>query len=550
MRTNGRVLEIPFQQSVKRLADMTVRSPLVSWSWSALGDQNFTSTLVEFRPSDVETVREMMAGRYLFASKLLDSQGVSPFAVRPVNHAWWRELHSFSWLRHFRDLQSTADKRFARTLVLDWIGRNTNFKRPCWAPALTAVRVLNWLRHMPVLTGDASEEQSKTILRSVGTQLQSLKVRGLLASDPLDALFSAIALLGAVLCEQAPDRQVAARMGRLKKLLDAQIDEDGLHRSRNAAVQFEVLTELVSVKQALGQRHRGLAVAISDTIERMHAALDAMMMGTGEPAYFNGCGQLPVDLIVALQSQYNGPSAETGIKSGYGILRSGAARLIVDSGLVPPLSFARETHASGLGFEFSHGTDLVVCNCGPAPADLVDSRRLFRLGAAHSAPTIGGRSTARFMMRGPYKNSLFTNVERPHMFLDTEDCAVEVTNFAYAENYGVNLRRNLTLISDGNTLVGQDTLLPARQARSGPLTIRFHLAPGADAVRQGTDDIINVRLKSGADWTFLWEGGIAEIEESVRQSAYFGFFRTQQIVIETEVRPNLEISWIFARQSS
>lgn len=539
----------PLQQSAKRLADVVVRSPVVSWSWSALGEQEFSDTLVEFRPSDAETVREMMAGRYLFASKLLDTQGVSPFAVNPVNHAWWRELHGFSWLRHFRDLQSTADKRFARTLVLDWIGRNTDIKRPCWAPALTAVRVLNWLRHMPVLTDDASAEQSKAILRSLGTQLQCLKVRGALATDPLDALFSAIALLGAALCERAPDRLVAARMARLKKLLDAQIDEDGLHRSRNVAVQYEVLTELISVRQALGQRHRGLMAAIGTTMEQMHTALDAMMLGTGEPGYFNGCGQLPVELLVAVQSQHTGAPTQTRTLSGYGILRNGPARLIVDSGLVPPHAYAREAHAGSLSFEFSHGSDLVVCNCGPAPADLADSRRLFRLGAAHSGPAIGGRSPARFLTRGPHKDALFSTVERPHLFLEDDDCAVEATNFAYSDSYGVNLRRHLTLISDGNTLVGQDSVLPVKNVRSGPVSIRFHLAPGAEALRQGGDDIINIQLKSGAEWTFLWEGGFAEIEESVRQSAYFGFFRTQQIVIEAEVRPNLEISWILTRQN-
>jgi uncharacterized heparinase superfamily protein len=75
------------------------------------------------------------------------------------------------------------------------------------------------------------------------------------------------------------------------------------------------------------------------------------------------------------------------------------------------------------------------------------------------------------------------------------------------------------------------------------------LAPGAEAVRQAGDEMISIQLKSGTVWTFLWEGGDAEIEESVRQSAYFGFYQTQQIVIEAELRANHEISWIFTRQN-
>jgi uncharacterized heparinase superfamily protein len=542
-------LHIPFQYAALSLADFAVRSPLVSWTWSVLGEYSFPETLTEFRPSDEETVREMMAGRYLFASKLVDSQGISPFSIQPANDAWWRELHGFSWLRHFQDLTSEADKRFARTLVLDWIGRESDVTGPSWAPAMTAVRVMNWLRHLPVLTGEANADQKKTILRSLGTQLQSLKLRGMLAADPLDALFASIALLGATLCEQNTGKVVASRIAQLKSLLDAQIDEDGLHLSRNAAVQFELLTELVSVRQALGQRHRGLTVAIGEIIDRMHKALGTMILGNGEPAYFNGCGQLPVDLIIGLQSQSTSARSGTTNLSGYGVLVNGPAKVIADSGRVPPTPYAKQAHAGGLSFEFSHGSDLLVCNCGPAPSDLVSDRVLFRLGAAHSGPTVGGRSAGRIAARGFAKGSLVSSSDQPNIFMDTEDCSVEMTNFGYGDSMGVNLRRNLTLISDGNTLVGQDTILPLRNMGSGSVVLRFHLAPGAVATRQSAEDIISIRLKSGAEWVFLWEGGEADIDESVRQSAYFGFYRTQQIVIEAELGANREISWIFTRQN-
>lgn len=514
-----------------------------------MGEPSFPETLTEFRPSDMETVREMMAGRYLFASKLVDSQGISPFSMPPANQDWWRELHGFSWLRHFRDVHNEADRRFARTLVLDWIGRETRVSGPSWAPAMTAVRVMNWMRHLPILAGDASGDQGRAIMRSLGTQLQSLRIRGAVAPDPLDAMYAAIALLGAALCEQSPGKVVAARIAQLKSLLDAQIDDDGLHRSRSAAVQFELLTELVSVRQALEQRHRGLTIAIGSIIDEMHKALGGLVLGSGELAYFNGTGQLPTDLVVGLQSQSNFGRIGTSALSGYGILVNGVAKVIMDSGLMPPPPFAGKAHSSGLAFEFSHGRDLVVGNCGPAPSDLTDSQSLFRLGAAHSGPTAGARSLAQIVPRGLHKGSMVSSADRPNMVMDVADCAVEVTNFGYADNLGINLRRNLTLISDGNTLVGQDIILRARNMRPGTLVLRFHLAPGAVAARQSGDDLISIELKSGAQWTFLWEGGIAEVENSVRQSAYFGFYRTQQIVIETELRANHEISWIFTRQN-
>ena len=60
-----------------------------------------------------------------------------------------------------------------------------------------------------------------------------------------------------------------------------------------------------------------------------------------------------------------------------------------------------------------------------------------------------------------------------------------------------------------------------------------------------SDDVVRLRLPSGAIWTFLWEGADMRIEDSVRQSVYFGFHRTKQIVLEVQTANMAEVSWIF-----
>ena len=109
-----------------------------------------------------------MAGRYLLASHLVDTHGVSPFSVE-ADEAWSDELRNFAWLRHFSDARQDNERRFARTLTLDWIGREGKFERRGWALALTARRVLNWLRHFKLLVDGAPEEQADQIIRALGT---------------------------------------------------------------------------------------------------------------------------------------------------------------------------------------------------------------------------------------------------------------------------------------------------------------------------------------------------------------------------------------------
>jgi len=102
------------------------------------------------------------------------------------------------------------------------------------------------------------------------------------------------------------------------------------------------------------------------------------------------------------------------------------------------------------------------------------------------------------------------------------------------------------LMAEGKTLVGQDRLMAAGNSRpGGDAILRFHLALGTTLERGEEDDVLRLRLASGAIWTFLWEGADMRIEDSVRQSSYFGFHRIKQIVLESPVEDAHEIAWIF-----
>ncbi|MOA69665.1 hypothetical protein D3C78_1979750 [compost metagenome] len=57
-------------------------------------------------------------------------------------------------------------------------------------------------------------------------------------------------------------------------------------------------------------------------------------------------------------------------------------------------------------------------------------------------------------------------------------------------------------------------------------------------------------LPNGAVWSFLWEGASFREEESVRQSAYVGFHKTRQLVLEADVAGDAEVAWIFTLEQS
>jgi uncharacterized heparinase superfamily protein len=536
-------LAFAVSQGTKRFADFMVSNPVIRWVWTGPGNEDYGTALSDFRPSDRESLLEMMQGRYLLASKLVDTNGASPFAIDMVHDDWLDDLQSFAWLRHFRDARSDEERSFARALTIDWIDRDGGFDPRIWGLSLTARRVLNWIRHFNILVEGANPEDAKVITRSLGTQIQSLKLRAPFADEPVDALMASIALLGVALADNDRGAEIPSRLFAMNTLLDKQIDEDGLHRSRSAKVQLQLIVELTTLRQALLRQSDTYRNELGELLESMHRALDAISLGTGEPAYFNGTGQMPHDIIVAVQAQTPTRARSTGTAGGYGRLIWGRSIVVADSGLVPRPEYARHMHASALAFEFSHGRDLVVCNCGPAQSDEEESALLFRQGIAHAGPTINALSAAAIPTRGPLKNRVVKTGKLPEMASEEADHTLVMRTHGYADRFGVVLERRLTLLGEGYSLVGQDKVLKARSKISGALAIRFHLAHQTQVSQAG--DMLKLRLASGQVWNFLWEGAEMRVEDSVRQSAYFGFHRTRQIVLDALVADASEISWIF-----
>jgi uncharacterized heparinase superfamily protein len=526
--------------------DRIVTAPPLRWTWAGPSREELVAVLDDFRPTDRDSILDMMAGRYVLAARLIDTQGLSPFAMIGAPDDWSAALRSFSWLRHFREARNPGERSFARMLALDWIGREGKFRRPGWGVALTARRVLNWLRYLNLLTEEATPEQAKTLLRSLGVQIQWLKFRSRFAATPLDRLWAALALAAAAASDERRQSELADRMARLLALLHAQLDADGLHLTRNAEVHLQLLTELETLRQAL-LRDRSEAIGtLGETVEAMHRALDGVSLAGGEPAYFNGTGQLPHDLIVALQVQSPARFGRSGTLGGYGRLVAGDSVVVADGGLVPPLEFAAAAHAGALAFEFSHGPDLIVGNCGPAPVDLGKEGIAFRQGAAHSTVVIGNASAGRLGARGPLAGRLRPDGGPPGVEMSADGDGLVLVTHGFERRFGVTIERRLTLLSEGQTLVGQDRLShTGRKRQAPPATVRFHLALGTTVSRSADEDMLRLRLASGAVWTFLWEGATARIEDSVRQSAYFGLNKTRQIVLDTDVTDGHEIAWIF-----
>lgn len=77
-------------------ADHVVTNPLIRWTWTGPSNDDLMGALAEFRPTDRETILEMMQGRYLLASKTQYLPKVSRFCnkarVRATGEKRWATI--------------------------------------------------------------------------------------------------------------------------------------------------------------------------------------------------------------------------------------------------------------------------------------------------------------------------------------------------------------------------------------------------------------------------------------------------------------------------
>src|SRR6195952_4847059 len=88
----------------------------------------------DLRTADGTRASEIYAGRFVFAGKVVVSDGRSPFEIMPPSEEWAAALLGFGWLRHLRAAESGITRANARALVDEWIALNSARDAIAWRP--------------------------------------------------------------------------------------------------------------------------------------------------------------------------------------------------------------------------------------------------------------------------------------------------------------------------------------------------------------------------------------------------------------------------------
>ena len=518
---------------------------------------------VLFHPFDAQPKRLgeaelLLRGRFRFAGETVDVKDGSVFDVEPPSAAWLQALHSFSWLPPLSAAGGEAARTLATNLISQWIKRNSRYSEPAWSAEITAARLLNLFAHGRFVLAHSDVLWRSRVFVSLREQSRILARTFAEVPEGLPRLQTAVANVLSGACLNDSTKRLETGLIQLEEQIAVQILPDGGHASRSPEALLEAYRLIVMAIDSLVATDYPVPASIRGAHDRMAPMLRFFRHGDGGLALFHGaseCDARAIDALLARDEAEGQPFLHAP-HSAYQRVAAGKSYLVMDSGTEPTGPYSRHAHAGCLAFEFSHGAQRIIVNCGAGNSASAAWDVPLRGTAAHSTVTLADTSIATVLPAGPARDVLGarllggpSKVESSREQL-AQGWRVDARHDGYVKRFGILHERTLSLSPRGNVLSGVDRLLPAPghvDRKSVSYAIRFHIHPDVRvSPNQGGGFIL--KLPNGEGWRFRCSGSGA-IEESV----YLGtgsVRRTEQFVVSGSVKDTaVEVGWTFEQMN-
>ena len=458
-----------------------------------------------------------------------------------------RRVHGFGWLR---DLSACAPREHcvavAERVLGAWLEANPQgTKGPAWTVERAGQRLIAWLVHAPlVLAGDQPSLRPQ-LLEAMTQTARWLDRHVESAEDRFGALTGWCAIVAAgLLLPDGRARRVYGEAGMLRALGEA-VSEDGGVLSRSPLAQMDAIALLVDLRACYDAVGRTPPRAIEAMLGLLVPPLLALRHGDGGLGSWQGAAATPASAVEGLiaASGVRARPLKDGREWGYQMANAGNSVLQMDAAPPPRPRHARFGCASTLAFEFSHGEQRIVVNCGGA--ELAGGQVPLRIEqglratAAHSTLVLDDANSTAILIKGQIGKGVeeVDTARAPVESGARKATRIEASHDGYASRFGLIHRRILMLSSDGGELRGEDILEPAKKrGQRGKIgfAIRFHIGPhielGLAEDRRGA----GLALPDGSYWQLRLGGveGELAIEESLWVDGEGRPQPIQQLVVE------------------
>lgn len=511
--------------AARRIADEWQASPPYRLTLEGPRAEGFAAGPRDFRPTDAEAGRWLLAGRFVLAGATMETgPGGDPWDRPSPSRLFAVRLHRFAWAS---DMLGTGEQgaRELLRLFFAWrvvFGRVNPFG---WGPETLERRVFNLACAARRLSAVASDAEVQMLAQSLAAQARHL-LR--LDTGPARAAerFAAASVAGAALSGPAGDKLLGAALPRLSKALTVAVLPDGGMKTRSPEAGLELLLDLLTLDDALLQRGREAPVEVARAIDRLSGALRFFTLGDGRLPSFHGGEAGDAGHIDAARAHEESEAKPFGYAphAGYHRLVGKTLQAIVDAAPPAPGVWSVASCAHPLALEVSAGRDRLIVNPGWSPDAAAPAG--LRLSAGGSTVSLGhgspGRPLTGFLARalgsrlvdGPGRVEARRNENEGGVWL-------ELAHDGWSEAFGLLHERRLFLDSRVDELRGEDRFAPGAVGPKTPApgrvpyAARFHLHHDVQASLARDQRSVLLRGVSDRGWWFRNDAPEVVLEPSV-----------------------------------
>jgi uncharacterized heparinase superfamily protein len=499
----------------------------------------------------------LLAGRYILGDEMVSLADLD-FAELGVEGPLARSFQTFSWLR---DLAASTGRergaKVAEAMASRWLVAHGTKIDGAWTPELWGERILWWTAYAPYILSSRDQGYRSALLNTLARGARHLDVHADKAPPGLDRITAWAGVVTAALIIQGGLPRVArAEAGLLRALAAAQFEDGGL-MSRSPWEQVALVDRLGLLRAAYFAAKQSMPEGVESASAAALAALHGVMLGDGGLGSWQGGNAGDTARIAALVEGCGLRARPLRHARGWGYHRMSALGtiVVVDAGPPPPAKMIATGCASTLAMEMSDGAQRLVINCGgpaPLPSGLPDELiQALRTTAAHSTLTLADTNSTAILEDGSLgKGVTDTVVERNE---DNDSSRLTATHDGYLRSFGLIHERGIILGNDGKEVRGQDRLVPKGRKKirqDVSFALRFHLAPGVEAVRTADGMGAILRSPGAPAWNFRCRGAMLNVEESVAVDHHGHIVPTSQLVVVGETSAlGVTVAWQFRRSS-
>jgi len=523
------------------------------------------ATVANPLPGDRGAGQALRAGHFLMFGAKVPILQVDFGGVQRIAPPFERAVQNFDWLA---DLEACGPREqvapVAERILAAWLEANPEIpsrpgKGAAWSVGHAGTRLLNWLVHAPLILSGGDRRLRSRVLAEIGGTARWLDRHVRAAESTLDEVagWCGIVAAGLLLPDGRP-RRLFGEAGLIRALGDL-VGDDGGVLSRSPLDQIEAITLLVRLRACYHATRRDAPEAMDAILAILVPPLLALTHGDGSLGGWQGGWAIGADTVARIVEA-------SGVRTrplrdvrqwGYQRVLARGSVLQFDAAPPPLARHARFGSASTLAFEFSHGGQRLIVNCGGAAAagGLVPVRleQGLRATAAHSTLALDNANSTAVLINGKIGAGV-SEVDIDRRSLDGEGGSatrLEGSHNGYAQRYGLIHRRILILRDDGGELRGEDLLVPTgRKGKRGKVgyAIRFHLGAGIEVGLSEDRQGVGLALPDGSYWQFRAGSGEVRVEDSLWIDGEGRPVPVQQLVLQGMVsRGGGNFAWLLKK---